>query len=175
MSNNELKEYIREVPDFPKPGILFYDITTLLSNPVGFKKSIDILVDRYKNKGVDKIVGIDARGFIFGAALAYKLGIGFVPIRKKGKLPWKTVSASYELEYGSDTIEMHEDALLPNEKVVIIDDLLATGGTMSAAVELVKKQKANIVECAFAIELDFLNGKKRLGDVPVFSLLNYNF
>jgi len=169
----DLKKVIREVPDFPKPGILFYDISTLLSDTEAFSKVIDIMAERYEGMGPAKIVAIDARGFIFGGALAYKLGIGFIPIRKKGKLPWETVKASYELEYGVDEVHMHRDSVLKDEQVVIVDDLLATGGTAAAAVELVHKCGGEVMECAFVIELDFLNGREKLKNTPVFSILHY--
>ena len=170
---DDLKKIVREIPDFPKPGILFYDITTLLADPEGFAQVIDILADRYEGRSPSKIIGIDARGFIFGGALAVRLGVGFVPIRKKGKLPWQTVSASYELEYGVDEVQMHKDGVKPGESVVIVDDLLATGGTASAAIELVKQCGGEVVECAFVIELDFLKGREKLEPTPVFSILNY--
>jgi len=171
---DNLKQAVREIPDFPKPGILFYDITTLLSDPESFNKVIDIMAERYKGQEPGKIIGIDARGFIFGGALAYRLGVGFVPIRKKGKLPYETLSASYELEYGTDEIQMHKDAVGDGEKVVVVDDLLATGGTAAAAIELVNKCGGDIIEIAFLIELDFLNGRKKLEPTQVFSVLNYD-
>lgn len=170
----ELKKIIREVPDFPKPGILFYDISTLLIDPEGFGHVIDILAERYEGRNPSSVVAIDARGFIFGGALANRLGVGFVPIRKKGKLPWETVSASYELEYGVDEVQMHKDAVKPGELVVIVDDLLATGGTASAAVDLVKQCGGEVLECAFVIELDFLNGREKLKPTPIFSILHYD-
>ena len=169
----EFKKIIREVPDFPKKGILFYDITTLLADTVSFKKLIDVLYERYKDKNIETVVAIDSRGFIFGGALAYKLGAAFVPIRKKGKLPFKKIAASYSLEYGEDTVEMHADAFKPRSKVLLIDDLLATGGTMSAATELVKKLKGEIVEVCFLIELTSLKGRERLRSLPVYSVLQY--
>lgn len=170
----DLKKIIREVPDFPKPGILFYDITTLLMDPAGFKQVIDTLESRYAPMKPAKIVAIDARGFIFGGALAYRLGVGLAPVRKKGKLPWQTVKASYELEYGVDEVQMHKDAVGPGEKVVIVDDLLATGGTANAAIDLVRQCGGEIIECAFIIELDFLKGREKLKPIPAFSILNYN-
>lgn len=170
----ELKKIIREVPDFPKPGILFYDITTLLADSDAFSQVIEILAERYEGRKPSRIVAIDARGFIFGGALAFRLGVGFTPIRKKGKLPWETVKASYELEYGVDEVHMHKDGVGKGEQVVIVDDLLATGGTASAAVDLVAQCGGEVMECAFIIELDFLNGREKLKEVPVFSILHYD-
>lgn len=168
-----LKEFIRDVPDFPKKGVIFKDITPLLKDKRTFKKAIDSLVKRYKNKKIDKIISIESRGFIFGGVLAYKLNCGFVPIRKKGKLPWKTLSVTYDLEYGKDTLEIHCDAVKPGERVLVVDDLLATGGTAKAVIGLVKKFKAKIIGCAFLIELDFLRGRGKLKGYPIFSLLKY--
>lgn len=172
---DELKNIIREVPDYPKPGILFYDITTLLKNADAFKKVIDLLTERYRNKGIDKVLGIDSRGFIFAPCVAYNLGVGFIPVRKKGKLPAETLSVDYDLEYGSNTIEIHKDSLEPGERVVIIDDLIATGGTATATAELVKKLGAELVEMAFMIELTFLKGRESLPEnTEVFSVLKYD-
>ena len=172
---DELKKIIREVPDYPKPGILFYDITTLLKNPDAFKKVINILTERYRDKGITKILGIDSRGFIFAPCVAYNLGIGFVPVRKKGKLPAETISADYNLEYGSNTIEIHKDSLEPGDKVVVIDDLIATGGTANATVKLVEALGAELFEMAFMIELTFLNGRDNLPEnTEVFSVLKYD-
>ncbi|OGQ45495.1 MAG: adenine phosphoribosyltransferase [Deltaproteobacteria bacterium RIFCSPLOWO2_02_FULL_46_8] len=168
----QLKKAIRDVPDFPKKGILFKDITTLCKDPASFQRMVDLLGHRYIGKGVDVVVGIEARGFIIGAALAYKLGAGVILVRKPGKLPHKTHKASYSLEYGSDTLEIHQDAIVPGQKVVIADDLLATGGTAKAVVDLVKKMKGKVLECAFIIELEDLKGRDQLG-VPVFSLLKF--
>jgi len=168
-----LKSLIRGVPDFPKPGILFYDITTLLKDKVGFAKLIDALSEYYLNKDVDVVMGIEARGFIFGPALAYRLNAGFVPIRKPKKLPAKTISQTYDLEYGSDTLQVHEDALQPGQRVVIVDDLLATGGTAKASVELAKKLGAEMVGLAFVIELDALKGRDKLKEYDVLSLIHY--
>lgn len=168
-----LKQYIRSVPDFPKKGILFRDITTLLNNKERFREVIDVLSERYAGKNIDAVVAVESRGFIFGGALAYKLGAAMAPVRKKGKLPAKTISATYSLEYGEDTIEMHEDAFKPGARVLLLDDLLATGGTMSAAVDLVKKLKGNIVEIAFLIELADLEGRTKLKDLPVYSMVSY--
>lgn len=169
----ELKNAIRDVPDFPKKGIIFKDITTLLEKGDLFHKVIDQIASHYKNVGVKKVVGIESRGFIIGAPIAYKLGAGFVPVRKKGKLPYKTVSHTYSLEYGTDTIEMHNDAIVPGEKVLIIDDLLATGGTAAATIELLKKLGATVAGLAFIIELSFLEGRKNIKDYDIFSLITY--
>lgn len=173
MKISELKKTIREIPDYPKKGILFYDITTLLQNAKAFQKTIDTIANRYVNKKFDSIVCIDSRGFIIGAALAYKLCKGLVLVRKKGKLPYRTIRASYELEYGTDEIEVHEDAVKKGQKVIIVDDLLATGGTAKATIELVNKSGGIVKECAFIIELTELSGRKKLAGVPVFSLLKY--
>ena len=170
---DDLKQYIRNIPDFPKEGILFRDITTLLSNSEKFKEVIDGLVKRYSGKGIDAVVAVESRGFIFGGALAERLGAGFVPVRKKGKLPHKTLSVTYSLEYGEDTLQIHEDALQPDEKVLLIDDLLATGDTMAAVIDLVKKLKAEIIESAFVIELTDLKGRANLEGVPVYSMVKY--
>ncbi len=169
----DLAKYIRDIPDFPKKGIIFKDITTLLSDKEAFHQAIDVFAERYKDKEVDKIVAADARGFIFGGILAYKLGAGFVPVRKKGKLPYKVISAEYELEYGKDTMYIHEDAVFPGERVLIVDDLLATGGTAGAMRDLVKKLGAEIIEFAFLIELSFLKGREKIKDCPVFSQIVY--
>jgi adenine phosphoribosyltransferase len=170
---SNLKKYIRDVPDFPKKGIIFKDITTLLKEPERFVEVIDILAQRYAGKEIDKIVCVDARGFIFGGALSYRLGCGFVPVRKKGKLPYKTISVAYSLEYGTGSLEMHEDAIIEGERILIVDDLLATGGTVGAVVELIEKLKGQIVEVAFLIELEFLKGREKIKDYPVFSLIKY--
>jgi adenine phosphoribosyltransferase len=164
MDKEGLKRIIRDVPDFPKEGIIFKDITTLLKDKIAFKSSIRLLLDEAKKHKVDKVVGIESRGFIHGTLIAYELGSGFVPIRKPGKLPAETLSEMYELEYGSDSIEIHKDAISAGEKVIIIDDLLATGGTAEAACKLVEKLGGEIVLVAFLIELTFLNGRKRLAD-----------
>ncbi|MBT3176315.1 MAG: adenine phosphoribosyltransferase [Desulfobacula sp.] len=169
----DLKETIRSIPDWPIKGVIFRDLTTLMQNPLAFKKSCDILYDRYKDMSIDKIVGIDARGFVFGAVLAYKLGIGFIPVRKKGKLPWKTIQETYSLEYGEDTLEIHEDAVEKGEKVVIVDDLIATGGTVGATVKLVKKLEAQIIECAFIVELPELKGRDQIQDCKVFVITEF--
>ncbi|HEO64016.1 MAG TPA: adenine phosphoribosyltransferase [Candidatus Omnitrophica bacterium] len=169
-----LDKHIREIKDFPRPGIGFKDITPLLLDPVAFKSSIELLHEKAKDKKIDKIVAIESRGFIFGSALAHKMGIGLVPVRKKGKLPAKCISYTYSLEYGEDTLEMHEDALLKNESVLIIDDLLATGGTAEAAASMVEKLGAKVSLIAFVIELEFLKGKERLKKFPVISLIKYS-
>ena len=165
---------IRDIPDFPKPGIVFKDITPLLSNGPLFGKTIDLIADRYRGQKIDTVLGIESRGFIIGSALAYKLGAGFSVVRKPGKLPYETHSASYELEYGKDTLEIHIDAVAPNSRVVIADDLIATGGTAAATAELVSKLGATVVECAFVIELAFLNGREKLAPHGVFSVLQYD-
>lgn len=170
---NILKKHIRDIPDFPKPGIIFKDITPLLQNHDVFDRIIKDFVERYDEKGVDVIVGIESRGFLFGTPLAHQLGCSFVPVRKKGKLPYKTIDMSYDLEYGSATIEMHVDAVAKGQKVVIVDDLLATGGTAGAACLLVEKQGGKVVECAFVVELGFLNGREKIKHTPVYSLVNY--
>ncbi|PLX87363.1 MAG: adenine phosphoribosyltransferase [Desulfuromonas sp.] len=170
---DELKGIIRDIPDFPKQGIIFKDITTLLSDAKSFHRMIDLLAHRYVGEKIDQIVGIEARGFILGSALAYKLGTGITLVRKPGKLPYKTRSISYELEYGSDTLEIHEDAFKPGDKVIVADDLLATGGTMAAVVDLVQEFGAEIRECAFMAELEFLNGRQKLPEGKVFSLLKF--
>jgi adenine phosphoribosyltransferase len=171
---NELKKLIREIPDYPKPGILFYDVTTLLKDPKGFHQLVDKLCEHYAGRKVDVVAGIEARGFIFAPALAYRLGAGFVPVRKPKKLPWKTTGVTYQLEYGTDTLEIHEDGIAPGQHALICDDLLATGGTASAAVELVRKLGGEVIGAAFAVELCFLGGRKKLNDVDTFSLIKYD-
>ncbi len=166
-----IQTYIRDVPDFPKKGILFKDITPLLQSPKGLKEAVAGLADRIEPASYDVVCGIESRGFIFGAALAHHLNKGFIPIRKPGKLPWKTASESYQLEYGTDRIEIHLDACKPGQGVLLVDDLLATGGTMEAALRLVRRIGGRPVACAFVIELGFLDGRKRLGDIPVHSLM----
>ena len=168
-----LRAAIRDVPDFPKPGILFKDITPILADGVLFKLSIDAFVESARPLGIDKVVGIDARGFLFGAAVAYELGVGFVPVRKKGKLPFKCQSAAYTLEYGEAVVEMHIDALRPGERVVLIDDLLATGGTAAAAVKLIEKMGAELALAQFLIELGFLDGRKNLPTTAVKAFLTF--
>lgn len=169
----DLKKHIRDIPNFPKEGIIFKDISTLLRNKDAFKHSIDVLAEKFRSERVEYVVGVEARGFIFGAALAYKMGAGFVPVRKKGKLPYKTNSVTYQLEYGSDTLEIHKDAIPRNARVLVVDDLLATGGTIKAVTDLLKNQKAKIVGAAFIIELRSLNGKARLPDLPIYSIIQY--
>lgn len=170
----ELKKYIREIPDYPKPGILFYDLTTLLKDKHGFHVLIDLLCDHYANCKVDVVVGVEARGFIFAPALAYRLGAGFVPVRKPKKLPSKTSSVSYDLEYGTDTLEIHHDSIEPGQNVIISDDLLATGGTAAATVQLVRQLGGQVAGAAFAVELTFLNGRAKLPGIDVFSLITYD-
>lgn len=171
---DDLKKLIREIPDYPKPGILFYDLTTLLQDPRGFHSLVEQLCDHYEGKKVDIVVGIEARGFIFAPALAYRLGAGFVPVRKPKKLPWKTTAATYQLEYGSDSLEIHQDAVRPGHRVVLCDDLLATGGTAAAAVGLIRQLGGEVVGAAFAVELNFLHGRSKLPGIDVFSLLKYD-
>jgi len=168
-----LKRYIRNIPDFPKKGILFRDITPLLNNKNAFKATVDELAKLLKGKKIDYIVAAEARGFIFGAALSYKLNCGFVPVRKPNKLPYKTYSYTYELEYGKDTLEIHQDAIKPKSDVLILDDLLATGGTALSIINLVKNFNAKIVGIVFVIELTDLKGKEKLKDYPVYSLIKF--
>jgi adenine phosphoribosyltransferase len=169
-----LKALVRTVPDFPKPGILFYDITTLLKDKTGFAQMIDAMAAHYLSQRIDLVLGIEARGFIFGPALAYRLNAGFVPVRKPRKLPAPVARVTYDLEYGSDTLEIHLDAIQPGQKVILVDDLLATGGTMDATVKLVKQLGGEIAGLGFAVELDFLKGRERFIDYDVFSLLHYD-
>ncbi|PIR20505.1 MAG: adenine phosphoribosyltransferase [Deltaproteobacteria bacterium CG11_big_fil_rev_8_21_14_0_20_47_16] len=171
--DTRIKQSIRDIPDFPKPGIIFKDITPVVADPPLFRDVIAAFADRYQGKGLTTIIGIESRGFIFGSALAHKMGLPFHLVRKKGKLPYKTIQTSYDLEYGSATIEMHVDAITPTDVVLVVDDLLATGGTAAAACELVSRQGGRVHECAFMVELDFLNGRKLLKDTPVFSLVHY--
>lgn len=173
MKKINLKLCIRDIPDFPKPGILFKDITTLLKDKKSFKVAIDTLSRKFKNKKIDTVVAVEARGFILGGAVAQTIGAGFVPVRKKGKLPWKTNSVTYNLEYGTDTLEMHHDAINPGDKVLIVDDLLATGGTVKAVTDLIKQLGGKITGIAFLIELTDLKGKEKLKEFPVFSLIKY--
>ena len=168
-----IERYIRDVHDFPKPGIVFKDITPLLQSPEGLEQSIDLMAEAASGYDFDLVCGIESRGFIFGTALANQLDKGFIPIRKPGKLPWKTATESYELEYGNDTIEIHVDAAENGQGVLMVDDLLATGGTMAAALNLVRKIGGVPVACLFVIELGFLPGREKLGDVPVHSLITY--
>jgi len=169
----DLKNIIRDIPDFPKKGIIFKDITTLLADAQSFQKMIDLLSHRYVGQKIDKVVGVEARGFIIGAALAYKLGAGIVLVRKPGKLPSETFKKSYDLEYGTDTLEIHTDAIKKGEKVLIADDLLATGGTVAAVVDMVSAMGADIVECCFMTELEFLHGRDKLPAGKIFSLLKF--
>ncbi|MGB3340184.1 MAG: adenine phosphoribosyltransferase [bacterium] len=169
----DLKKYIRDVPDFPKKGILFKDITTLLKKPEPFKYAVDTIVNKYKDQDIDKVVSVEARGYIFGGVLAYNLNCGFVPVRKPGKLPSETLGMDYTLEYGTNTIEIHKDALKPGEKVLIFDDLLATGGTVQATCQLVEQLGAKVVSCVFLIDLTFLKGSEKLKNYEVFSLIKY--
>jgi len=169
----ELKDIIRDVSDFPKKGIVFKDITTLLGDAKSYQQMIDLIAHRYIGKKIDKVVGVEARGFIIGAALAYKLGAGVVLVRKPGKLPFKTFKKTYDLEYGTDTLEIHTDAIKPGENILIADDVLATGGTMAAVVDMVESLGGNIHECCFMAELEFLQGRKKLPGDKVFSLLKF--
>ena len=169
-----IKSKVRSIPDWPIKGVIFRDITTLLLDPAAFGQICTIFYDRYVNEKIDKIVGIDARGFLFGSVLAYKLGIGMIPIRKNGKLPYHTISESYTLEYGEEIIEIHEDALQKGERVVIVDDLMATGGTIAAAANLVEKLGGDIFECSFVLELPDLNGREKLGNRNVFSIVEFD-
>lgn len=173
IDDNKFKDLIRNIPDFPKPGINFKDITTLTKEKDAFNKVVDIITERLESLNIDKVVGIESRGFILSGALANRLNAGMIPIRKAGKLPADVYKADYDLEYGTDSLELHKDAISDKERVVIIDDLLATGGTAKAAVDLVKKTGANIMEVDFLIELTFLKGRKKLEDLPVFSLIKY--
>ncbi len=169
----DLKQIIRDIPDFPKKGIIFKDITTLLSDAASYQRMIDMMSHRYIGKKIDKVVGVEARGFIIGAALAYKLGAGVILVRKPGKLPSETIKKSYQLEYGTDTLEIHSDAIKKGERILIADDLLATGGTIAAVVDLVNNFAGEIVECCFMAELEFLNGREKLPQDKVFSLLKF--
>jgi adenine phosphoribosyltransferase len=171
---DSIRKAIREIADFPRPGIVFKDITPLLGDGPLFAKTIDVLAERYRDKKIDMVLGIESRGFIVGAALAYKLGAGFCVVRKPGKLPYDTHSASYELEYGTDSLEIHIDAIPPNARVLIVDDLIATGGTAAATAQLVSKLGGEVVECAFVIELSFLKGRDKLQPYGVFSLVQYD-
>ncbi|MDD5155778.1 MAG: adenine phosphoribosyltransferase [Candidatus Omnitrophica bacterium] len=171
--NLKLKDCIRNIPDFPKPGILFRDITTLLKDKKAFKRAVDVLANKYRNKKIDVVVAVEARGFILGGIIAYKLGAGFVPVRKKGKLPWNTHSVTYSLEYGTDTLEVHTDAIKPGDRALIVDDLIATGATVKAVADLIKNLKGKIAGIAFLIELSELGGRKRLKGYPVYSLIKY--
>ncbi len=173
MEDKDLQKYIRSVPDFPKKGIIFKDITTLLKDPIPLKATLRLLFEFTKNKSITKVVGIEARGFIFGAMLAERLDVGFVPVRKPGKLPAETVRESYALEYGEDALEIHKDAIKPGDKVLIHDDLLATGGTAKAAANLIKKLKGEVVQISFIVELSFLKGREQLKEYDVRALIDY--
>lgn len=169
----ELKEKIRTVPNWPIEGVMFRDITTLLQDPDVFSETCDMFYNRYKDKAIDKIVGIDARGFIFGAVLAYHLHVGFVPVRKKGKLPYSTIAEAYSLEYGENVIEMHADAIGAGEKILIVDDLIATGGTIAATINLVERLGGEVVECAFVVELPDLKGREQIKGYNIFTLTEF--
>lgn len=169
----DLSTLIRDVPDFPKQGIIFKDITTLLKEPLAFRTVIDAMTARYRAERVEQVVAIESRGFIFGAPVAYHLGAGFIPVRKLGKLPAASLKTEYQLEYGTNTLEIHVDAIKPGERVLIVDDLLATGGSVAATMELVRQLGAEIVAAAFMVELTFLDGRRKLGDCEVFSLIRY--
>ncbi|MBI4576170.1 MAG: adenine phosphoribosyltransferase [Planctomycetes bacterium] len=170
----QLKSYIREVPDFPRPGIGFKDITTLLLDPAALREAVRAMAAPYREEGVELVCGAEARGFPFACAIALELGAGFVPIRKPGKLPAPTRQVTYSLEYGSDELHVHRDAVRPGQRVLLVDDLLATGGTMVACLELVHAQGARVVGCCFLVELDFLRGRERLGGTPVHSIIHYD-
>ena len=173
MSAETLRAKIREIPDFPKPGILFYDITTLLKDPAAYKEAIDLMLEPYRDDRVDLVVGMESRGFIFSAPMAYLLGTGLVPVRKLGKLPAETLTVEYALEYGSNTLEIHRDAVQPGQRVLIVDDLLATGGTVRGTIALVERLKGEVVGLAFLVELDFLKGRERLEGRKVTSVIQY--
>jgi adenine phosphoribosyltransferase len=168
-----LKDTIRTVPNWPIEGVMFRDITTMLQQPDALRAACDAFHDRYRDMNIDKVVGIDARGFIFGAVLAYHLNVGFIPVRKKGKLPFETIGVAYSLEYGENEVEMHKDSIEKGERVVIIDDLIATGGTMYAATQLVEQLGGQIVECAFVVDLPDLNGKEKIADYEIFTLVEF--
>ena len=173
MSAEDLRARIREIPDFPKPGILFYDITTLLKEPASYREAIDLMLEPYKDERIDIVVGMESRGFIFSAPMAYQLDAGLVPVRKLVKLPAETLTVEYALEYGSNTLEIHRDAIKPGQRVLIVDDLLATGGTVGGTIELVERLQGVVVGLAFLVELDFLKGRERLADRRVTSVIQY--
>jgi adenine phosphoribosyltransferase len=173
MSAEDLRAKIREIPDFPKPGILFYDVTTLLKDAAAYKEAIDLMVEPYRDLAVDLVVGMESRGFIFSGPIAYQLGAGLIPVRKLGKLPAETVSVEYALEYGSNTLEIHKDAIRPGQRILIVDDLLATGGTVRGTIELVERLHGQIVGLAFLVELLFLKGRERLQDYKTMSVIQY--
>jgi adenine phosphoribosyltransferase len=172
----DIKSIIRTIPDYPKPGIMFRDVTTLLGHARAFRTTVDLLVQPYAGLRIDKVAGIEARGFIIAGAVAHQLSVGFVPVRKKGKLPWKTIGQTYDLEYGTDTVEIHEDAVLKGESVLLVDDLIATGGTAEAAIKLIEKAGGNVVGCSFIIDLPELKGRKRLEKMgkKVLSLVEFD-
>jgi adenine phosphoribosyltransferase len=169
----DLKKYIRDIPDFPKKGIIFKDITPLLKEPEPFQSAVNTIADKYKNSHIDKVVSVEARGYIFGGVLAYKLNCGFIPVRKPGKLPSETITMDYTLEYGTNTVEIHKDALEKGENVLVCDDLLATGGTVQATCRLVEQLGGQVVACVFLIDLTFLKGAEKLKEYEVFSLIEY--
>jgi len=173
MSAEELRARIREIPDFPKPGILFYDITTLLKDPVAYKESIDLMLEPWRTDKVDLVVGMESRGFIFSAPMAYLLNAGLVPVRKLGKLPAETITVEYALEYGSNTLEIHRDAIQPGQRVLVVDDLLATGGTVRGTIDLVERLQGEVVGLGFLVELEFLKGRDRLQGLRVESVVRY--
>ena len=173
MSVEDLRTKIREIPDFPKPGILFYDITTLLKDAGAYREAIDLMLEPYRAIGVEAVVGMESRGFIFSAAMAYQLNAGLVPVRKLGKLPAETLTVEYALEYGSNTLEIHRDAIKPGQNVLIVDDLLATGGTVRGTIELVERLRGKVVGLGFLVELEFLNGRERLQGYNVTSVIRY--
>jgi adenine phosphoribosyltransferase len=173
MSAEELRARIREIPDFPKPGILFYDITTLLKDKDAYREAIDLMLEPYAGETIDAVVGMESRGFIFSSAMAYQLHAGLVPVRKLGKLPAETITVEYALEYGSNTLEIHRDAIEPGQTVLIVDDLLATGGTVKGTIELVERLKGTVVGLAFLVELEFLHGRERLDGRRVTSVIKY--
>ena len=173
MSAETLRAKIREIPDFPKPGILFYDITTLLKDPAAYREAIELMLEPYRDEKVDLVVGMESRGFIFSSPMAFVLGTGLVPVRKLGKLPADTLTVEYALEYGSNTLEIHRDSIQPGQRVLIVDDLLATGGTVHGTIELVERLKGEVVGLAFLVELEFLNGRERLEGRKVTSVVRY--
>ncbi len=173
MGSNQLKAFIRDVPDFPKKGIVFKDITPLLQNPRAFKEAVDALTENYRHQAISLVVAAEARGFILGPPVAYNLGVGFVPVRKPGKLPYRSEKVSYQTEYSIDTLEIHEDAIRPGDRVLLLDDVLATGGTMAACCRLVESMGGKVIGCAFLVELTFLSGRKPLEGYDVFSLIQY--
>lgn len=174
MTEQEFKKLIREIPDYPKPGILFYDLTTLFRDPQAFRSLLEQMVARYRGERVEVVAGIEARGFVLASVLAYELGAGFVPVRKPGKLPWETTQVRYELEYGTDGLEIHHDAVQPGQRVLLVDDLLATGGTAAATAQLIRKLGGELVGAAFAVELAFLGGRQKLAGLDVFSVIRYD-